>query len=180
MYEKISQLLMYGDLTEKSILYQLGRAIDRINSSDCNKTELIKDIHAISKRLLMLATDYGFDDNLWHNYLTFYIITNENPFQNRDTNNNLLTINNDTNIIGKKIKNKILVFKEKNDFNADNLKRMNSNSLNKSMNNNIKKHMKFNSMKLEENLWNQFNKKQARNLYLKTNENFFKHEFKKI
>ena len=57
---------------------------------------------------------------------------------------------------------------------------MNNNSLNKSMNNNIKKHMKFNSMKLEENLWNQFNKKQARNLYLKTNENFFKHEFKKI
>ena len=106
--------------------------------------------------------------------------TNENPFQNRDTNNNLLTINNDTNSIGKKIKNKILVFKEKNDFNADNLKRMNNNSLNKSMNNNIKKHMKFNSMKLEENLWNQFNKKQARNLYLKTNENFFKHEFKKI
>ena len=106
--------------------------------------------------------------------------TNENPFQNRDTNNNLLTINNDTNSIGKKIKNKILVIKEKNDFNADNLKRMNNNSLNKSMNNNIKKHMKFNSMKLEENLWNQFNKKQARNLYLKTNENFFKHEFKKI
>ena len=106
--------------------------------------------------------------------------TNENPFQNRDTNNNLLIINNDTNSIGKKIKNKILVFKEKNDFNADNLKRMNNNSLNKSMNNNIKKHMKFNSMKLEENLWNQFNKKQARNLYLKTNENFFKHEFKKI
>ena len=80
MYEKISQLLMYGDLTEKSILYQLGRAIDRINSSDCNKTELIKDIHAISKRLLMLATDYGFDDNLWHNYIAYYIITNENPF----------------------------------------------------------------------------------------------------
>ena len=26
------------------------------------------------------ATDYGFDKNLWHNYLTFILITNENPF----------------------------------------------------------------------------------------------------
>ena len=104
--------------------------------------------------------------------------TNENPFQNIDTNDNLLTINNDTNSISKKIKKKILVFKDKNDINVDNLKRINNNILNKTMNNKIKKHMKFNSMKLEENLWNKFNKKQPRNLYLKTNENFFKHEFK--
>ena len=27
-----------------------------------------------------LATKYGFDENLWHNYLTFLIITDENPF----------------------------------------------------------------------------------------------------
>ena len=80
MYEKISQLLMYGDLTEESILYQLGRAIDKIDDKNYSKTELVKDIHAISKRLLMLATDYGFDDNLWHNYIAYYIITNENPF----------------------------------------------------------------------------------------------------
>ena len=32
------------------------------------------------KRILEVATDYGFDKNLWHNYLTFYLITNENPF----------------------------------------------------------------------------------------------------
>jgi len=30
--------------------------------------------------LLVLATDYGFDKNLWHNYLSFILITNENPF----------------------------------------------------------------------------------------------------
>lgn len=80
MYDKISQLLMYGDLTENSILYKLGRAIDEVESGDYNKRELTRRINAISKELLMLATDYGFDDNLWHNYIAFYIITNENPF----------------------------------------------------------------------------------------------------
>ena len=80
MYEKISRLLMYGDLTENSILYKLGRAIDSVESGDYNKREITREINAISKELLMLATDYGFDDNLWHNYIAFYIITNENPF----------------------------------------------------------------------------------------------------
>ncbi|SDB34099.1 hypothetical protein SAMN02910298_01659 [Pseudobutyrivibrio sp. YE44] len=80
MYDKISRLLMYGDLTEDSILYRLGRVIDSVQSGDYNKREATREINAISKNLLMLATDYGFDDNLWHNYIAYYIITNENPF----------------------------------------------------------------------------------------------------
>lgn len=32
------------------------------------------------KRLLDLSTSYGFDSNLWHNYLAFLLITNENSF----------------------------------------------------------------------------------------------------
>ena len=80
MYDKISRLLMFGDLSEESILYQMGNVIDKVESGDYNKREVTKDINAVSKRLLMLATDYGFDDNLWHNYIAFYIITNENPF----------------------------------------------------------------------------------------------------
>lgn len=71
---------MYGDLTEESILYQLGRAIDKVEAGEFNKREITREINAISKQLLMLATDYGFDDNLWHNYIAYYIITNENPF----------------------------------------------------------------------------------------------------
>ena len=32
------------------------------------------------KALLDLSTQYGFDKNLWHNYLTFILLTNENSF----------------------------------------------------------------------------------------------------
>ncbi len=31
-------------------------------------------------KLLQISTDYAFDGNLWQNYLTFVLITNENPF----------------------------------------------------------------------------------------------------
>ena len=30
--------------------------------------------------MLTVATDFGFDKNLWHNYLAYFLITNENPF----------------------------------------------------------------------------------------------------
>ena len=45
-----------------------------------SKESLITRIYGEIKRLLDLATDYGFDDNLWHNYLTFVMMTNENSF----------------------------------------------------------------------------------------------------
>lgn len=80
MYEQIAQLLMYGDLEEDSILYRLGELFERYESGNYQKLTLVRDIHSQVKRILQVATDYGFDDNLWHNYLTFLLMMNENPF----------------------------------------------------------------------------------------------------
>ena len=80
MYQEISQLLMYGDIDENEILYQMGQLFARFEKGGYEKMELVRDIHTQVKRILKLATDYGFDDNLWHNYLTFYLMMNENPF----------------------------------------------------------------------------------------------------
>ena len=80
MYQEISKLLMYGDLSSDEILYKLGLLFEKFESGDYNKTELVRDINTDVKHLLKVATDYGFDDNLWHNYLTFFIMTSENPF----------------------------------------------------------------------------------------------------
>lgn len=80
MYREISKLIMYGDMDKGCILYQLGEIFRRYDERTSSKPELIKDIYTQLKRLLIVATDYGFNDNLWHNYLTFYLVTNENPF----------------------------------------------------------------------------------------------------
>lgn len=80
MYQEIASLLMYGDLDKDEILYQFGEIFAKFESKDYNKTELIRDVNTQVKRLLKVATDYGFNDNLWHNYLTFYLMMNENPF----------------------------------------------------------------------------------------------------
>ncbi len=41
---------------------------------------LVRGIYHQVKGLLDLATEYGFDENLWQNYLTFLLMTNENSF----------------------------------------------------------------------------------------------------
>lgn len=80
MYREISKLIMYGDMDKDCILYQLGEIFRRYDEKTSSKPELIKDVYTQLKRLLIVATDYGFNHNLWHNYLTFYLVTNENPF----------------------------------------------------------------------------------------------------
>ena len=58
MYDKISRLLMYGDLTEESILYQLGKAIDKIESGDYNKN-YVKRFDKDEVSATMLKIYYG-------------------------------------------------------------------------------------------------------------------------
>lgn len=80
MYREIAKLIMYGDMAEDCILRQFGEIFRRFNEDKYSDSELISDIYTQLKRLLVVATDYGFNKSLWHNYLTFYLVTNENPF----------------------------------------------------------------------------------------------------
>ena len=80
MYREVSKLILYRNLGEDSILRNFSEIFKRFDSCYYRSEELITDIYREVKRLLDLATTYGFDKNLWHNYLTFVLITNENSF----------------------------------------------------------------------------------------------------
>ena len=80
MYREVSKLILYRDLGEDSILLNLADIFKRFDSCHYRADELITDIYKEMKALLDLATTYGFDKNLWHNYLTFVLVTNENSF----------------------------------------------------------------------------------------------------
>lgn len=80
MNHMISNLLIYGDMPEDSILMELGKICGELDSKVGSKDDLRARVYKQVKRLLEVATQYGFDKNLWHNYLTFLLITNENSF----------------------------------------------------------------------------------------------------
>lgn len=76
----ISKLLIYGNMPQDSILMQLSSIFKDFYENNQSKDELTVRIYKQIKRILEVATDYGFNKNLWHNYLTFLLITDENPF----------------------------------------------------------------------------------------------------
>ena len=80
MYRDIAKLVLYRNLGENSILMKLSGIFEDFDRGDCPNAELVARIYDQIKQLLDLATDYGFDTNLWHNYLAFILITNENSF----------------------------------------------------------------------------------------------------
>jgi hypothetical protein len=80
MEQLVSNLLIYGDLPQDSILMQLAFVFKDFHSNDYDKTDLTTRIYKQIKRILELGTDYAFDKNLWHNYLTYLLIMQENPF----------------------------------------------------------------------------------------------------
>ena len=80
MYNIVSKLLIYGDMDEESILMQLSNIFRCMDEGSQTKDVLRTRVFKQVKRILEVATDYAFDKNLWHNYLTYLLITNENPF----------------------------------------------------------------------------------------------------
>lgn len=79
MYREVAKLIIYGN-HEDTILMKMSDIFKKFDRDEETSDKLISDIYEQIKRILEVATDYGFDKNLWHNYLTFYLITNENPF----------------------------------------------------------------------------------------------------
>ena len=80
MYNDVSKLILYGANKSGSIIFSLADIYEKFYSEEYKKLDLIKACYKEVNRLLVLSTDYAFDRNLWQNYLTFFLITDENPF----------------------------------------------------------------------------------------------------
>lgn len=75
-----SKLLIFGNLDKDEPLLKLSEVFADFEAKNVNRDELISRIYEEIRKILKTATDFGFDKNLWQNYLTFLLVTNENPF----------------------------------------------------------------------------------------------------
>ena len=80
MYKEISKLVMFRNFGEDSILGNLSKIIYEADQGQTDKDALVRRSYGEIRKLLEVGTDYGFDRNLWRDYLTFLLLTNENPF----------------------------------------------------------------------------------------------------
>lgn len=80
MYRDIAKLVLYRDHDKSSILYQIAMIYQDFHEGKVGSSILVSQIYEEVNRLLQLSTKFGFDENLWQNYLTYILLTHENPF----------------------------------------------------------------------------------------------------
>ena len=80
MYKLTSKLIIYREIGEDSILMQLSDVCRAFDTGSYDREVLTARVLDQIHRLLDLATRYGFDKNLWHNYLAFLLAMTETPF----------------------------------------------------------------------------------------------------
>lgn len=80
MHKKVSELLLYSHLDAEGILFKLSEIFRIWQEGESPKAQLRRELLMQVKRLLDLATENGFDENLWYNYLTWLLMTQENSF----------------------------------------------------------------------------------------------------
>lgn len=90
MYRLISKLVVYKNLGKDCLLVKLAEVIkqfdcllekeNREGTDRIERENIISEIYSLINELLDIATIYGFDHNLWQNYLAYLLISTENPF----------------------------------------------------------------------------------------------------
>lgn len=80
MYQYISRLIIYRNIGEDSILYRLAQICREFDTGSFDRQDLANRVLEEIHRLLDVATSYGFNHNLWHNYLAFLLAMTETPF----------------------------------------------------------------------------------------------------
>jgi len=80
MFHLTSKLVIYKNIQEDNILFRLSNICQQFDAGEYVREDLISDIYNQINQLLDLSTRYGFDKNLWHNYLAFLLAMAENPF----------------------------------------------------------------------------------------------------
>ena len=75
-----SRFLIYGGMPDDSVLMQLSHVCRTVRGGEYDLGEVTSVVYAQIKRILEISTDFAFDKNLWQNYLTYLLVTAENPF----------------------------------------------------------------------------------------------------
>ncbi|MBQ1896275.1 MAG: ATP-binding protein [Lachnospiraceae bacterium] len=75
-----SRFLIYGGMPDDSVLMQLSHVCRTVRGGEYDLGEVTSIVYAQIKRILEISTDFAFDKNLWQNYLTYLLVTAENPF----------------------------------------------------------------------------------------------------
>lgn len=79
--KKISECILYRNFQDGRILEDMSGLMEQTYEALTDNREEYREIFYSSvNSLIELAAEYGFEGNLWHNYLTYLLVNHENAF----------------------------------------------------------------------------------------------------
>lgn len=79
MITGVKELILYRNFENGQILEDMTWIMEHLEKKE-RISEVRDRFFSCMHDLIELAGNYGFEDNLWHNYLTFLLVNNENIF----------------------------------------------------------------------------------------------------
>ena len=73
-------LILYKEFENGKLFYDFTRLIEHYDSGEGRKEEMRPLFYECLNRLFELAASHGFEGNLWHDFLAFLLVNNENAY----------------------------------------------------------------------------------------------------
>ena len=77
---RTKELMLYKHMEHEELLRDMTFLMENCDSEYYNKEDMAGLFFECVNELLELAAGYGFEGNLWHNYLTFLLVNDENAY----------------------------------------------------------------------------------------------------
>ncbi len=80
MKMRVNELMLYRHMEQEKILHDIAFLAANYNSDFYNKEDLRGLLFDCANEILELAVSHGLEGNLWHDYLTFLLASDENAY----------------------------------------------------------------------------------------------------
>ena len=78
--ERTKSLILYKEFENGTLFYNFAWIMDHYKSEYYNKEDIEALFYESLHQLMELAVSHGFEGNLWHNFVTFLLVNNENAY----------------------------------------------------------------------------------------------------
>lgn len=78
--ERTKSLILYKEFENGTLFYNFAWIMENYKSEYYNKEDVEALFYESLHQLMELAVSHGFEGNLWHNFVTFLLVNNENAY----------------------------------------------------------------------------------------------------
>lgn len=80
MMKSTKNLILYKEFEDGKLFYDFAQIIEGYQNKDCNKEDMEALFYECLKYLMELAESHGLEGNLWHSFIAFLLVNNENAY----------------------------------------------------------------------------------------------------